>query len=123
MRCALVPKNGNAGTDLVFSGFCLRFGKSEHRGKKLFLDWVHEGSLAGFLGYREMALELVCGADFSLKWMCGAGPSDLGRSRGPVSAENPRKTGPKISSQTAFRYPVVKLVDKLGVGIGGCGAS
>ena len=72
---------------------------------------------------RETALEWVCGADFSWKLMCGKGPGDLEESRGSLSAENPKKTGPKISSQTAFRYPVVQLADKLGVGIGGCGAS
>jgi len=37
--------------------------------------------------------------------MCGAGPGDLGGSRGSASAENPEKTGLKISSITAFRYP------------------
>jgi len=55
-----------------------------------------------------LALELVCGANFSWKLMCGAGPGDLGGSRGSASAENPRKTWPKISSQTAFRYPRTK---------------
>ena len=53
-----------------------------------------------------MALELVCGADFAWKLKCGAGPGDPGGFRGSVSAENPRKTGPKTSSQTAVRYPV-----------------
>ena len=70
-----------------------------------FVFWVLEGSLAGFPSRRERALDLACGADFSCKLMCGAGP-DLGESRGSASAENPGKTGPKISSQTAFRYPV-----------------
>jgi len=37
--------------------------------------------------------------------MCGAGPGDLRASQGSASAENPRRTEPKISSQTAFRYP------------------
>ena len=69
------------------------------------LGWVPEGGLAGFFGYREIALELVRFADFSCILMCGAGPGDLGGSRGSASAENPRTTGPKISSQTAFRYP------------------
>jgi len=67
---------------------------------------VPEGSLEGFFGCRETALELICGADFSCKLMCRAGPGDPGGSRGAASAENPRKTGPKISCQTAFRYPV-----------------
>ena len=53
-----------------------------------------------------MALEWVCGADFSCNLMCGAGPGDLGGSRGSISAGNPRKTGPEISSQTACRYPI-----------------
>jgi len=52
-----------------------------------------------------MALELVCGAGFSCELMCGAGPGDLRGSRGSVSAENPGRTGPKISSHIAFRYP------------------
>ena len=59
-----------------------------------------------------MASELVCGADFSCKLMCGAGPGDQGGSRGSDSAENHRKTGPKISSQTAFRYPGQDLPDE-----------
>ena len=67
---------------------------------------VPESSLTGFLGYRDMALELVCGADFSCcKLMCGPGPGDLGGSRGSVSAKISGKTAPKLSSQTAFRYP------------------
>jgi len=37
--------------------------------------------------------------------MCGDGPGDLGVSRGSASAENHWKAGPKMSSQTAFRYP------------------
>jgi len=48
---------------------------------------------------------LVCGADVSRKLMCGAGPGDLGGSRGSDSAQISGKTGPKISSLTAFRYP------------------
>ena len=67
--------------------------------------WVPEGNLAGFCVRHHLALESVCGADFSWKVMCGAGPGDLGGSRGSASTENPKKTGPKISSQTAFRYP------------------
>jgi len=43
---------------------------------------VPKGSLAGYLGCREMAFELVCGADFSWKLMCGAGPGDLGGCKG-----------------------------------------
>jgi len=37
---------------------------------------VSEGNLARFFVSR-LALELACGADFSQKLMCGAGPSDL----------------------------------------------
>ena len=59
-----------------------------------------------------MALEFVRVADFSCKLMCGAGPGDLGGSRGSPSAENPRKTGPEISSQTAFKYPAKWLALK-----------
>ena len=36
----------------------------------------------------EMALELVSGADYSWKLKCGAGPGDLGVSRGSASAKN-----------------------------------
>ena len=46
------------------------------------LIWVPEGSLAGFFGCHEIALELICGAGFAWKLMCGAGPGDLGGSRG-----------------------------------------
>ena len=60
--------------------------------------------LAGFFECRDMALELVRGADFSWELMCGAGPGDLGGSRGSGSAENPGKTESKISSQTAFAW-------------------
>ena len=43
--------------------------------------------------------------------MCGAGPGDLGGgSRGSVSAENQWKTGPNISSQTAFKY-LLKIIN------------
>jgi len=68
------------------------------------VPWVPEGSLASFLLRHHLALELVCGADFSWKWMCRAGSGDLGGV--PTSAENPMKTRPKIFSQTAFGYPV-----------------
>ena len=51
------------------------------------------------------ALELVSGAGFSFKLMCGAGPGDLGGSWGSASAEDPRKTEPKISNQAAFKCP------------------
>jgi len=37
--------------------------------------------------------------------MCGAGPGDLGGSWGSDSAEISGKTGPKTSSQTAFKPP------------------
>ena len=74
--------------------------------------WVPEGSLAGFFGCRDMALEFVCGADFSWKLMGGAGPGHLGGSRGSISTGNPGKTVPKISSQTAFRHPD-PLISKL----------
>ena len=68
--------------------------------------WAPEGSLAGFFVRRGLALELVCGPDFSWKLTCGAGPGDLGG--GPGGRLRPKiqeKTDPKISSQTAFRYP------------------
>ena len=60
---------------------------------------VLEGSLAGCFVRRFLALELISGDDFSCKLMCGAGPGDLGGSRGSASAENPGKTGPIISSK------------------------
>ena len=53
----------------------------------------------------EMALELDSGADFLVQIDVRGGP---GRSRGvPVSISGlkSRKTGPKIFSPTAFRYP------------------
>jgi len=59
--------------------------------------WVSEGSLAGRFVRHHLALDLVCGADFSWKLMSGAGPGDLEGSRGSESAETPRKTWPKLS--------------------------
>jgi len=41
-------------------------------------NWVPEGSLAGFFVRREVALELVSGADFGCKLMFQASPGDLG---------------------------------------------
>ena len=86
----------------------------------VLLSWVPEGSLAGFVVRRHLALDFVCGADFSRKLSCGAGVGNLRGSRvsesaeshrktGPTgagSAENPCKTGPKQSSQTALGCPV-----------------
>ena len=53
--------------------------------------WVPEGSLAGFFVRRHLALELVCGADFSCLLMCGAGPGDLGG--GPGARFRPKFPG------------------------------
>ena len=39
---------------------------------------------------REMALELVAGADFLCKWMCGAGPVDLRGPGCPGAAQTPK---------------------------------
>jgi len=58
-----------------------------------FSCWLPGGSLAGFFGCREIALELVCGADFSCKLMCGAGPGDLGGSGGRFRPEIQAKPG------------------------------
>ena len=44
---------------------------------------------APLLNPREMALELVSGADFLCKLMCGAGPDDLRGSRGPRGRPDP----------------------------------
>jgi len=69
----------------------------------LYLDTLRRS--CGIFVRHHFALELVCGADFSRTLMWEAGPGDLGGSRGSDSAENPRKTGPKMSSQIAFRCP------------------
>ena len=58
-----------------------------------------------FFWCREMDLELVRGANFSWRWMCGAGTGDLGDPGGRFRKKN-RKTEPKNSSQIAFRHPV-----------------
>jgi len=42
-----------------------------------------------------MDLELVCGADFSIILMCGAGPCDIGVSRGRFRLEVQRNQGRK----------------------------
>jgi len=84
--------------------------------------WVPEGSLAGFDGWRKMALEWVSGADFSCTLMCGAGPGDLGGSRGSVSAQNPGKPGRKsparlpLGSQSTT-YPPPEPLFRV---VGGC---
>ena len=76
----------------------------------LFL--VPEGSLAGFFVRRHLALELVCGADFSWELMCGAGPGDLGGSRGSDSAKNSPRAPPdtaclgKNCFQQTFSHPL-----------------
>ena len=59
--------------------------------------WVPEGSLVGFFVRHHWALELVCGADFSCKLTCGAGPGDLGGFRGRVR--------PKIQGKPARQFP------------------
>jgi len=51
------------------------------------------------------ALELVCGADFSWTLMCGAGPANLGGSRGSASAENHGKIGPKKLEPDRLQVP------------------
>ena len=51
------------------------------------------------VGCCNMASELVCGADLPWSSMCGAGPRDLGGSRGSVSAENAMKNEPKIQGK------------------------
>jgi len=97
--------------------------RQEHIMKAIGLVRIEElstlGQSGGFLVRHETASKLVCGAVFSCKLMCREGPGDLGGSRVSVSAETPGKAGPKISSQTASRYPeeFVKLRtwDPLGV--------
>ena len=66
---------------------------------------VLEVSPAGFFWRREVALELVCRADF----VQPALQDEPRRSRGvlgPSLAEHRPKTGPKSSGQTASRHPV-----------------
>ena len=60
--------------------------------------WVPEGNLAGCFVRHGMALEWVCGADFSWKLMCWAGPGDLRGSRGPIQ--------PKIQGKPGQQFPV-----------------
>ena len=47
-----------------------------------------------FWGAAIWPLELVCEVDFSGSLMCGAGPGDLGGSRGSDSAEKPGRKSP-----------------------------
>ena len=50
--------------------------KTPHRTRRpRTSNWVPEGSLAGFVGCREMAVDLVRGADFSRKLTCGRAPA------------------------------------------------
>ena len=71
---------------------CLRFA-----GLTCSCIWVPEGSLAGFFVRHEMALELVCGADFSCKLNCRASPGDLEGSWGQV--------WPKIPGNPTRKFP------------------
>ena len=50
-----------------------------------------------------LTLELVCGADFQWKLMCGAGPGDLGGSQGAIAAEISRETVPKMAGCEVVR--------------------
>ena len=78
---------------------------------------VPEGSVAGVSVRYHLVLELVCGSDFSCKLMCRAGPRRSRGVPGSISTENPGKTGPKISSQTAFRYPAKNQHRRLNLGL------
>ena len=51
-------------------------------------------------GSGEMALEVVSGADFSCKLMCGAGPVDLRGSRGPRGRPDPENDRFSAKSKT-----------------------
>ena len=72
------------------------------------MNWLPEGSLAGSCWFHEMALELVCGADFSCKLMCGAGPGDLGGPggwlRSTIQGKPGRKSPAKLLSSSYPNY-------------------
>ena len=59
--------------------------------------WVPESSLAGFVGRHEMALELVCRADFWCNLHCKTSPVDLEGFWGQVR--------PKIGRKPAQEFP------------------
>ena len=64
-----------------------------------------------FLGCREMALELVCGADFSWKLMCRAGPGDLRGPGGRLRPKSPGKPGrfpARLPSGTQSRQALMR---------------
>ena len=65
--------------------------------------WVPEGSLARIRWCHEIALGLVCGADFWCNRHCETSPVVLEGFWGQVLTENRPKTDPNISGQTAFR--------------------
>ena len=80
--------------------------------------WVPEGSRGPskgprgpFKGPRDPfkgprgPLELVCGADFSWKLMCGAGPGDLGGSRGRFRQKFQAKPGRKFTARGPLKGP------------------
>ncbi len=57
--------------------------------KQLSITWVPEGSLAGFFWRHEVALSLVCGADFGCNRHCRTSPVVLEGSKfGRKSTEN-----------------------------------
>ena len=74
-----------------FISFCQDSGPRGAAWAQKSEDWVPEGNLAAFFVRHHFALELVRGADFPWKLMCGAGPGDLGVSRVSMSAENTGK--------------------------------
>ena len=65
----------------------------------------HSGTLPRGIENRELALELVCGADFWCNRHCETSPVDLEGFWGQVWPKIGRKTTPENSGQTAFRYP------------------
>ncbi len=68
---------------------------------KLFYNWVLEGSLAGISWRHEMALELVCRADFWCNRHCKTSPVDLEGFGGQVWP----KIGRKPTQQIPARLP------------------
>ena len=68
-------------------GFWAALGRPEPQNDRFSIKSLNTPLLTP----REIALELVSGADFWCKLMCGAGPVDLRGSRGPRGPPGPRK--------------------------------
>ena len=73
--------------------------------KRPMFNQIHNTPL---LNPREMALELVSGAEFLCKLMCGAGPVDLRRTQGPRGRPDPQSRRFPVGQKIIYQKPRCK---------------